>query len=187
MSLHIVLVEPEIPQNTGNIARTCAALGATLHLVEPLGFSIDQKSVRRAGLDYWDKLSIHTYPSLDEFLRVHKDGFGQRALEDTTSQGTPTKASKELFFLTTKGKQRYSDVAYPKHTDIFLLFGKESAGLPEDLLAVNKERALRVPMKAENRSLNLANTVAIVAYEVFRQWDFEGLESTGDLHRLDYV
>lgn len=222
MSLHIVLVEPEIPQNTGNIARTCAALGATLHLVEPLGFSIDEKAVRRAGLDYWNKLDLYTYPSLDAFLAEHGGGL----LGDTSSAApapdssaasatnpgatntspasdfsatpdsspapnslplTATKpAGKELLFLTTKGSIRYSDYHFDKGLDTFLLFGKESAGLPEELLAGHKDRALRVPMRPNNRSLNLANTVAIVAYEVFRQWDFPDLESAGELHRLQW-
>ncbi len=164
MGLHIVLVEPEIPQNTGNIARTCAALGATLHLVEPLGFSIDEKSVRRAGLDYWNSLDLYTYPSLTAFLQAH--------------------GNKELFFFTTKGKKRYCDTTYPQ--ECFLLFGKESAGLPEELLSVNKNRAVRLPMLKDTRSLNLSNTVAIAAYEVQRQWDFKGLESAGDLHHLQY-
>lgn len=203
MTLHIVLVEPEIPQNTGNIARTCAALGATLHLVEPLGFSIDEKSVRRAGLDYWDKLSLHTYPSLVDFLATHED--------------------KELLFVTTKGKQVYSDYPYsnylhsncpapdtsgnpdteipkdsalhsncpgsqnPRQKELFLLFGKESAGLPEELLVNKKEKTLRVPMAKGNRSLNLSNTVAILAYEVYRQWGFPELENTGELHHLTYT
>ncbi len=165
MKLHIVLVEPEIPQNTGNIARTCAALGATLHLIEPLGFSIDEKAVRRAGLDYWDSLDLRTYPSLEVFIKEHGE--------------------KELFFFTTKGKKRYSDATYPK--ECFLLFGKESAGLPEELLAHNKSRAVRLPMKKETRSLNLSNTVAVAAYEVYRQWDFGELESEGELHRLSYI
>ncbi len=132
--------------------------------MEPLGFSIEEKAVRRAGLDYWDSLNLYTYPSLTAFLETHGD--------------------KELFFFTTKGQQRYCDAVYPE--ECFLLFGKESAGLPEELLSVNQDRAVRLPMLKDTRSLNLSNTVAIAAYEVHRQWDFAGLEPLGELHHLQY-
>ena len=158
MKLNIVMVEPEIPQNTGNIARTCAAIGAKLHLVKPLGFEISDKYLKRAGLDYWDKLEIEIHESLSEFLIKY----------------SPEK--NNMFFSTTKGKQCYSDVNYAKEKEIFLLFGKETKGLPEDLLQKYINQTIRIPMRENLRSLNLSNSVAIVAYEVFRQVGFEELE-----------
>ena len=158
MNLNIVLVEPEIPQNTGNIARTCAAIGAKLHLVKPLGFEISDKYLKRAGLDYWDKLEIEEHSSLKDFLDKYKP-------ENTN-----------MFFVTTKGKHCYSDVNYSKFDDIFLLFGKETKGLPEDLLQKYIDNAIRIPMRKTLRSLNLSNSVAILAYEVLRQNDFSNLE-----------
>ena len=158
MNLNIVLVEPEIPQNTGNIARTCAAIGAKLHLVKPYGFEITDKHVKRAGLDYWDKLEIEEYDSLDAFLDKHKP------------------EENNMYFVTTKGKHCYSDVDYSKLDDIYLLFGKETKGLPEDLLTKYIDDAIRIPMRKTLRSLNLSNSVAIVAYEVLRQAEFNGLE-----------
>lgn len=158
MKLNIVMVEPEIPQNTGNIARTCAAIGAKLHLVKPLGFEITDKYLKRAGLDYWDKLEIEMHESLDEFLNKYSP-------ENNT-----------MYFSTTKGKQCYSDVDYTKDEEIFLLFGKETKGLPEDLLKRYIKNTIRIPMREHLRSLNLSNSVAIVAYEVLRQVGFEQLE-----------
>ena len=158
MNLNIVLVEPEIPQNTGNIARTCAAIGAKLHLVKPLGFEISDKYLKRAGLDYWDKLEIEEHASLKDFLDKYNP-------ENTN-----------MFFVTTKGKHCYSDVDYSKFDDIFLLFGKETKGLPEDLLQKYIDNAIRIPMRKTLRSLNLSNSVAILAYEVLRQNDFSNLE-----------
>ena len=158
MNLNIVLVEPEIPQNTGNIARTCAAIGAKLHLVKPLGFEISDKYVKRAGLDYWDKLEIEEHNNLDAFLEKYK----------------PEK--NNMFFVTTKGKHCYSDVDYSKLDNIFLLFGKETKGLPESLLTKYIDNAIRIPMRKTLRSLNLSNSVAIVAYEVLRQVNFDNLE-----------
>lgn len=158
MSLNIVLVEPEIPQNTGNIARTCAAIGAKLHLVKPLGFEISDKYLKRAGLDYWDKLEIEEHNSLNSFLNKYEP------------------ESNNMFFVTTKGKHCYSDVDYSKLDNIFLLFGKETKGLPESLLEKYIENAIRIPMRKTLRSLNLSNSVAILAYEVLRQKDFYGLE-----------
>ncbi len=158
MKLHIVLVEPEIPQNTGNIARTCAAIGAKLHLVHPLGFSISEKSVKRAGLDYWDKLEIEEHISLNKFLEKYKP------------------EQNNMFFVTTKGKQVYSQIKYSECNEIFLLFGKETKGLPEELLKKYIEKTIRIPMRKTLRSLNLSNSVAIVAYEVFKQNEFNGLE-----------
>ena len=158
MKLNIVLVEPEIPQNTGNIARTCAAIGAKLHLVYPLGFSINEKAVKRAGLDYWDKLDIEEHISLDKFLEKY----------------APEK--NNMFFVTTKGKHIYSDPNYNSMDEVFLLFGKETKGLPEDLLLKYIDKTIRIPMRKTLRSLNLANSVSIVAYDVFRQCNFSNLE-----------
>lgn len=157
MSIHIVLVEPEIPQNTGNIARTCAATGAELHLIEPLGFSIDDKSLKRAGLDYWHLLQVHRYPSLTAFFTAHPEG--------------------PFRYLTTKAPSGYAEATYPEGT--FLLFGKETAGLPEPLLKAHPERCIRIPMKAEARSLNLSNAVAVCTYEALRQQGFPGLRDQG--------
>lgn len=159
MNLNIVLVEPEIPQNTGNIARTCAAIGAKLHLVRPLGFEISDKYVKRAGLDYWDKLDIEEHNSLSDFLKKYP-------------------VNNNMFLVTTKGQHCYSDVNYSKLDEIFLLFGKETKGLPEGLLKEHLENTIRIPMRETLRSLNLSNSVAIVAYEVFRQNNFCNLEET---------
>ena len=158
MKLNIVLVEPEIPQNTGNIARTCAAIGAKLHLVYPLGFSISEKQVKRAGLDYWDKLEIEEHNSFKSFLEKYKP-------ENTN-----------MFFVTTKGKKVYSDVNYSEFDEVFLLFGKETKGLPEDILKKYINSTIRIPMRENLRSLNLSNSVAIVAYDVCRQIEFKDLE-----------
>ena len=158
MKLNIVMVEPEIPQNTGNIARTCAAIGAKLHLVKPLGFEISDKYLKRAGLDYWDKLTIEIHENLQEFLEKYPP------------------EENDMYFATTKGKQCYSDMDYTKSEEVFLLFGKETKGLSEDLLQKYIENTIRIPMKEHLRSLNLSNSVAIVAYEVFRQVGFEQLE-----------
>lgn len=157
MNLNIVLVEPEIPQNTGNIARTCAAIGAKLHLVMPLGFEISDKYVKRAGLDYWDKLDIEEHNSLSDFLKKYP-------------------VNNNMFLVTTKGQHCYSDVNYSKLDEVFLLFGKETKGLPESLLKEHLENTIRIPMRETLRSLNLSNSVAIVAYEVFRQNNFCNLE-----------
>lgn len=158
MKLNVVLVEPEIPQNTGNIARTCAATGGKLHLVHPLGFRIDEKQVKRAGLDYWDKLDIEEHISFNKFLEKYPP------------------EENNMFFVTTKGKQVYSEDMYKNLDEIFLLFGKETKGLPEDILQKYIDKTIRIPMKEHLRSLNLSNSVAIVVYEVLRQKDFEGLE-----------
>lgn len=151
--INVVLVEPEIPANTGNISRTCAVTGARLHLVEPLGFDIGEKAVKRAGLDYWDKLDLTVYPSLDDFLQKHRGA--------------------TMFYLSTKAKKRYTDVRFPD--DCFLLFGKETKGLPESLVYNNPDNALRIPMGKNLRSLNLSNSVAIVLYEALRQHGFPDL------------
>jgi tRNA (cytidine/uridine-2'-O-)-methyltransferase len=158
MKLNIVLVEPEIPQNTGNIARTCAALGAKLHLVYPLGFSISDKQVKRAGLDYWDKLDIEEHVSFKEFLEKYKP------------------EENNMFFVTTKGKHVYSEPNFSEMDEVFALFGKETKGLPEDILQKYIDKTIRIPMREGLRSLNLSNSVAIVAYDIFRQAGFDNLE-----------
>jgi len=161
--INIVLIEPEIPQNTGNIARTCAATGARLHLVGPMGFTIDDKKLKRAGLDYWNLLDITYYKSTEEFF---------------------SKCHGEFFFFTTKGRKVYSDETYPDGA--YLFFGKETAGLPEELLLEHPDRCLRLPMKGDARSLNLSNTVAIATFEVLRQWDFPALQNFGQLHKYNW-
>lgn len=156
MKLNIVLVEPEIPQNTGNIARTCAAIGAKLHLIKPLGFDISEKQVKRAGLDYWDKLDIEEHENLEEFLNKYD--------------------INNMYLVSTKATHVYTDVNYVDKKEIFLLFGKETKGLPENLLKENLDKTIRIPMGFNIRSLNLSNSVAIVAYEVLRQFEFEDLQ-----------
>ncbi len=158
MKINVVMVEPEIPQNTGNIARTCAAIGAKLHLVYPLGFSLSDKYLKRAGLDYWDKLDIEEHESLEKFLEKYKP-------EDNN-----------MFFASTKSKQCYSDVDYSKMDEVFILFGKETKGLPEDLLQKYMKNCIRIPMRESLRSLNLSNSVAIIVYEVLRQNNFDDLQ-----------
>ncbi len=157
-NINIVLVEPEIPQNTGNIARTCAATGASLHLVQPMGFTVDDRKLKRAGLDYWHELDITYYESLDEFLRLHEND--------------------ALYYFSTKAPRAYTEVSYPEK--VFLVFGKETKGLPETLLKDNPETTVRIPMRDKLRSLNLSNSAAIAVYEVFRQRDFEGLREDGE-------
>lgn len=157
--INIVMVEPEIPQNTGNVARTCAATGARLHLIGPMGFKIDDKKLKRAGLDYWHLLDITYYDDFQDFLNKN--------------QG-------EFFYFTTKARKVYSDVDYPDNC--YLFFGKETKGLPEELLLENPQRCVRLPMMPEARSLNLSNTVAIATYEVLRQWNFPELQNFGQLH-----
>lgn len=163
-SLNIALIEPEIPQNTGNIARTCAATGARLHLVGPMGFEIDEKRVRRAGLDYWDKLNITYYESTAEFFEKNR--------------------SAQFFYFSTKALNVHSDMNYPN--GCFLVFGKETKGLPEELLKANKERCVRLPMRGMIRSLNLSNSVAVGVYEVLRQWGYPALSLKGELHDLSW-
>lgn len=161
--INIVMVEPEIPQNTGNVARTCAATGARLHLVGPMGFTIDDRKLKRAGLDYWHYLDITYYESLESF-------FAQN--------------SGDFFYFTTKGRKAHSEISYPDNC--FLMFGKETKGLPEELLIKNPERCVRIPMAGEIRSLNLSNSVAIGVYEVLRQWDYPALENFGQLHNYNW-
>ncbi len=161
--INIVMVEPEIPQNTGNVARTCAATGARLHLVGPMGFKIDDKKLKRAGLDYWHFLDITYYENIDEFFEKNKG---------------------EFFFFTTKARKAHSDIEYPDNC--YLLFGKETKGLPEELLIKNRDRCVRIPMQGEIRSLNLSNSVAIGVYEVLRQWGYPSLSNFGQLHNYKW-
>ena len=162
MKINIVMVEPEIPQNTGNIARTCAATGAKLHLVKPLGFKINDKYLKRAGLDYWDKLDIEEHENLNAFLEKYNS-----KLDKT-------------FLVSTKSKHTYSEIEYNKYDEVFFLFGKETKGLPEDLLKKYIDKAIRIPMKEGLRSLNLSNSVAIVVYEALRQNNFNDLQQISD-------
>ena len=155
--INIVLIEPEIPQNTGNIARTCAATGAALHLVKPMGFEIDNAKLKRAGLDYWHQLDITYYENSDEFFEKNKD--------------------EQMFFFSTKAPVSHVTAVYPKK--VFLVFGKETKGLPEELLKANIEKCVRIPMRNGLRSLNLSNSAAIAVYEVLRQGDFDGLLEEG--------
>lgn len=162
--IHIVLVEPEIPQNTGNIARTCAATGMQLHLIEPLGFSVEDRYLKRSGLDYWDELQVKYYKNFSQLREIYKE--------------------EPFYFATTKAKQNYAQIQYPK--DVFFVFGKESAGLPEELLVQNKKNCIRIPMRESLRSLNLSNAVAIVSYEALRQQNFLGLSEEGNLAKLSW-
>ena len=162
MKINVVMVEPEIPQNTGNIARTCAATNSKLHLVHPLGFSISDKYLKRAGLDYWDKLEIEEHDSLNAFLEKYKP------------------EENNMFYASTKSKKCYTDVDYSKMDEVFVLFGKETKGLPEDLLQKYIDNAVRIPMKEELRSLNLSNSVAIIVYEILRQGNFEELRQISE-------
>ena len=161
-ALNIVLLEPEIPQNTGNIARTCAATGASLHLIEPMGFTVTDAKLKRAGLDYWNKLDITYYKNIEDFYERTKGG--------------------EYFYFSTKAPRCYTDITYPN--PCYLIFGKESAGIPETILKKNLERTVRIPMRESLRSLNLSNSAAIAVYEVLRQRHFEGLEEQGFLSVL---
>lgn len=162
--MNIVLLEPEIPQNTGNIGRTCVATGTALHLIEPLGFCLDEKSIKRAGMDYWKKVDVSRYRDYRHFLEENK----------------PSK----VYMATTKARKSYTDVKF--EPDDYIMFGKESAGIPEELLVENEEFCIRIPMLDEIRSLNLSNSVAIVLYEALRQNDFCGMSEKGNLHRLTW-
>ena len=162
--LNIVLLEPEMPANTGNIGRTCVATGARLHLIEPLGFQINDKMLKRAGLDYWPKLDVTVYDDYEDFLAKNPDA--------------------KIYMATTKSKQKYTDVSYEE--DAYIMFGKESAGIPEEILLDSKENCVRIPMMPGERSLNLSNSVAIVVYEALRQQGFPALEDKGQLHRYEW-
>lgn len=162
--LNIVLLEPEIPANTGNIGRTCHATGTRLHLIEPMGFRLNEKALKRAGLDYWEHLDVVVYDSYRDFQEKNPDAI--------------------IFMATTKAKHTYTEVQYP--SDCFIMFGKESAGIPEEILVENEDRTVRIPMNEKIRSLNLSNSVAIVLYEALRQNNFAGMELEGKLHRLEW-
>ncbi len=162
--MHIVLHQPEIPANTGNIGRTCVATGTSLHLIEPLGFRLDEKSIKRAGMDYWQHLDVNTYINFEDFKSKHPGA--------------------KIWYASTKAKNVYSDVKFGP--DDFIMFGKESAGIPEEILVENEENCIRIPMLSEIRSLNLSNSVAIVLYEALRQQNFEQMQLEGELHRLHW-
>ena len=162
--LNIVLFEPEIPANTGNIGRTCVATNTRLHLIEPLGFRLDEKSLKRAGMDYWKDLDVTTYIDFNDFLEKNPGA--------------------KIYVATTKAPNVYTDVAY--EPDCYIMFGKESAGIPEEILVNHKEESIRIPMVGDIRSLNLGNSVAIVLYEALRQNNFQNMTKEGHLHRLEW-
>lgn len=162
--MNIILHEPEIPHNTGSIGRTCVATGAALHLIRPLGFSLDEKAVRRAGLDYWSKLELYSYNSFEEFLEKHPDA--------------------QIYMATTKARHTYAEVAYEENS--YIMFGKESAGIPEEILVDYEASSIRIPMENGIRSLNLSNSVSIILYEAYRQQGFGGMQTQGELHRLSW-
>ena len=164
MALNIVLYEPEIPANTGNIGRTCVATNTRLHLIEPLGFSLEEKQLKRAGMDYWKDLDVTTYVNWEDFCQKNPDA--------------------KIYYATTKARHVYSEVNY--ESDCYIMFGKESAGIPEEILKDNPDTCVRIPMMGEIRSLNLSNSVAVVLYEALRQNDFSNMELKGELHRLHW-
>lgn len=162
--INVVLLEPEIPANTGNIGRTCVATGARLHLIEPLGFSLSERALKRAGMDYWSELDVTTYIDYEDFLTRNPDA--------------------KLYFATTKGRHIYSDARF--EDNCYLVFGKESAGIPEEILKEHPDTCVRIPMAGETRSLNLSNSVAVVLYEALRQHGFANMKTQGELHRLHW-
>lgn len=162
--MHIILHQPEIPANTGNIGRTCVATGTSLHLIEPLGFRLNEKEIKRAGMDYWQHLDVTRYVNFEEFLEKHPGA--------------------KIWMATTKARQSYTDVTFGP--DDYIMFGKESAGIPEEILVEREQDCIRIPMLSQIRSLNLSNSVAIVLYEALRQNGFEGLEEEGQLHTLSW-
>ncbi|MDF2888982.1 MAG: hypothetical protein K0R23_3367 [Lacrimispora sp.] len=162
--MNIVLLEPEMPANTGNIGRTCVATDTRLHLIQPLGFKLNDKLIKRAGLDYWDKLDVTVYSDYQDFLNRNPGA--------------------KIYMATTKGHHIYSDVTY--EPDCFLMFGKESAGIPEEILVDNEDRCVRIPMWGDIRSLNLSNSVSIVLYEALKQNGFERMTTQGELHHLHW-
>lgn len=162
--MNIVLLEPEMPANTGNIGRTCTATGTTLHLIEPLGFQINDKMLKRAGLDYWEKLDVRIYRDFNDFLEKNPGA--------------------KIYMATTKARKTYCEVSY--EPDCYIMFGKESAGIPEEILVEHEDTAVRIPMNEEIRSLNLSNSVAIVLYEALRQNQFAHMQHSGNLHRLKW-
>lgn len=163
--MHIILHQPEIPANTGNIGRTCVATGTTLHLIEPLGFHLDEKSIKRAGMDYWDKLDVTRYINFEEFQEKNPGA--------------------KIWYATTKAKRLYTEAAFGMED--YIMFGKESAGIPEELLVEHEETCIRIPMLTQIRSLNLSNAAAVVLYEALRQNGFAGMQKEGELHRLTWA
>lgn len=164
--INIVLLEPEMPANTGNIGRTCVATNTRLHLIEPLGFKLNEKAIKRSGLDYWDKLDVQVYADYEEFLEKNP------------------KAKEKMYMATTKARHTHTDVAYEK--DCYIMFGKESAGIPEEILVKHEKDCIRIPMWGEIRSLNLSNSVAIILYEALRQNSYMDMELKGNLHKLSW-
>lgn len=162
--LNIVLHEPEIPANTGNIGRTCVAANARLHLIEPLGFRLNEKNLKRAGMDYWEKLDVTTYINYEDFLNRNPGA--------------------KVYMATTKAPKLYTEVSY--EPDCYIMFGKESAGIPEEILVKHKDDCIRIPMAGDIRSLNLGNSVAVVLYEALRQTGFADMTLAGELHRLEW-
>ncbi|MCI5953772.1 MAG: tRNA (cytidine(34)-2'-O)-methyltransferase [Lachnospiraceae bacterium] len=162
--MHIILHQPEIPGNTGNIGRTCVATGTPLHLIEPLGFRLDEKAIKRAGMDYWQHLDVHRYMNFEEFREKNPDA--------------------KIWMATTKAKRTYTEVEYGP--DDYIMFGKESAGIPEEILVENEEHCIRIPMLPTIRSLNLSNSVSIILYEALRQNGFSDMQREGELHRLKW-
>ena len=162
--MNVVLLEPEMPSNTGNIGRTCVATNTRLHLIEPLGFKLNEKALKRAGLDYWDKLDVRTYVNFEDFLAKNPGA--------------------KIYMATTKSKQTYTDVEY--EDGCYIMFGKESAGIPEEILVENEDHCVRIPMWGEIRSLNLSNSVAVVLYEALRHNDFEKMALEGQLHHMKW-
>lgn len=169
--MKIVLHQPEIAPNTGNIGRTCVATNSSLHLIEPLGFRLNEKEIKRAGMDYWEKLDLHRYMNYEEFLKEY-----HREKQDDPGI--------KIWYATTKARRSYTQVSFGPED--YIMFGKESAGIPEEILVENEEQCIRIPMLSEIRSLNLSNSVAIVLYEALRQNDFENLQLGGELHRLHW-
>ena len=164
MALNIVLFEPEIPANTGNIGRTCVATGTRLHLIEPLGFRLNEKSIKRAGMDYWEHLDVTRYNNFEAFMEKNPDA--------------------KIYMATTKGQHVYSDVNY--EPDCYIMFGKESAGIPEEILVKHPDNCIRIPMLSEIRSLNLSNSVAVVLYEALRQNNFDHMKLEGQLTKYEW-
>ncbi|MCR5213156.1 MAG: tRNA (cytidine(34)-2'-O)-methyltransferase [Eubacterium sp.] len=193
--MNIVLHEPEIPYNTGNIGRTCVITGAALHLIRPYGFMINSKMIKRAGLDYWDRLKLHEHDNIEafyKFISQTENKFINESAQEIKKEsniGLKTVSIENncprIFYATTKGKHRYTDVEY--RDGDYIMFGSEGSGIPEEILAKNPDNCIRIPMNPLERSLNLSNSVAIILYEALRQLDFPNLESEGDLHRLKYI
>ncbi len=178
---NIVLFEPEKPDNTGNIGRTCVATGSALHLIYPIGFQLTRKNIHHAGLDYWDRLDLTKHDNYKEFVKYFSINGLSCNMPWNSEYGKPM---LQVWYATTKAHKSYTDVEY--HDGDYIMFGKESAGIPEEILAADEEHCIRIPMIENERSLNLSNSVAIVLYEALRQNNFNGLIKKGELHRLSY-